>query len=280
MPIKAHATGTHQVYLDRKKKAPPKKKGFRSAAYTSKADTIKSEPLIREPRILFVDIETSPLVTLAWSRWKANAAAVLEESFVMVVAWRWGHEKRTHVLDLPDFPLYRHDKKSDRELVEHVHQLLSQSDIVISHNGDRFDIKVLLGRMAVHEIPPPPPFKSVDTLKLSRRFRFSSHSLQEISKLFNLGEKKPHDGIDTWRRAIEGDAKAWRIMREYCAHDVTLLVKLYERLRGYAKSHPDLSWWSRKEYCPTCRSYDIEPGGWHKCRLHCLSCGAWWSVTK
>jgi hypothetical protein len=52
----------------------------------------------------------------------------------------------------------RHKKnlgpKDHKELVKSLSKLVSEADVVVAHNGDRFDLARLKARLAAHNIPP------------------------------------------------------------------------------------------------------------------------------
>lgn len=93
------------------------------------------------PKILFLDIETSPIIMASWELRPPNASSVWVErdTFILCFAYKWAHEKKTHCLSLPDYPLYKKNKRSDKALAADIWKLLDEADCVIAHNGDRFD---------------------------------------------------------------------------------------------------------------------------------------------
>ncbi len=62
------------------------------------------------------------------------------------------------------------------KLIRSMMALFEEADIVVAHNGDKFDIKWIMGRALLLGMPPPAPFRTVDTLKICRsRFRLTSY---------------------------------------------------------------------------------------------------------
>lgn len=234
------------------------------------------------PKILFIDIETAPIIMAAWTMFEANAVWIERDTYIMCVAARWGANGRTRTYALPDYPAYKRDRHNDKSLCGDLFKMLDEADVVVAHNGDAFDIKKINSRLAVHGFKPPSPFKSVDTLKVARRaFKFDSNKLDNIGRYLGKGQKMPHTGAKLWRDCVNGDPKAWRKMCRYNARDVKLLVDVYEEIKPWAANHPDLRAYDGRIGCPKCRSINVQRRGFAVCATHkyerfqCLSCGGW-----
>ena len=67
--------------------------------------------------------------------------------------------------------------RDDKRVLQSIWKLLDEADIVIGHNGDRFDLRKLNARFIDNDINPPSPFRTIDTLKVARReFAFVSYT--------------------------------------------------------------------------------------------------------
>lgn len=243
-------------------------------------------------KILFVDIETAPIIMASWTMRPPHAGSVWVErdTFILMASYKWSHERAVHTVCLPDFPSYKRSKHDDKALCGVLFDLLDSADIVIAHNGDSFDIKKINSRLIVNGYGCPSPFKTIDTLKIARRaFKFDSNKLDNIGRYLDVGRKIPHTGADLWRGCVEGDEKAWATMRKYGKQDTVLLVDVYDRLKSWAPNHPDLN--TYKEYkdrvgCPTCTSENTQRRGTavklksKYYRHHCQDCGSWFSGMK
>lgn len=233
-------------------------------------------------KILFLDIETAPNLGYVWGMWEQNVIDFKKNWYMLSFAYKWQGEKKvtTHVLS--DFLGYNRDKENDKELVRKLWSLLDQADIVIAHNGDRFDLRKSNARFITHGFKPPSPYKSIDTLKIARKhFAFDSNKLDDLGKYLGVGRKIPHTGKHLWFGCMAGDKKSWAIMRKYNAHDVELLERVYLKLRAWATGHPKLNHYTRTSSCPTCQSKQLRPRGFmytatgKRARMSCDSCGAW-----
>lgn len=162
--------------------------------------------------------------------------------------------------------------------------LLDQADIVVTHNGNNFDIKRLNTKFIENGYPPPSPYISVDTLKVARdKFDFTSNKLDELGKkLLGLDGKK-HMTIEDWDQCAEGNTDALVKMLDYCKNDVApLLEDLYLRFLPWISNHPNLNLYTIKDdiVCPKCEGSDLTwntkyttPQGLWK-GFRCNSCGA------
>ena len=232
------------------------------------------------PRVLFIDIETHPIEAAIWNLYEANAVWVIRDTFILSFAIKWLGDRSVTTYALPDYSLHKRDKKNDKSLVRELWRLLDEADIVIAHNGDRFDIKKIKSRMAVHGLPPPSPFKTVDTLKISRsNFKFDSNKLDNLGRYLGEGRKIPNTGAPLWKACGDGNLKAFAVMRRYNAQDVRLLERVYHRLKPWAANHPRLTTYTGKPGCPTCQSDHVNRKGFETLkmrrvpRFQCKSCG-------
>lgn len=239
----------------------------------------------RKPRILLLDIETSPIIAAVWTLYEANAIWVVRDTHLNAFSVKWLGEREVTTRILPDYPRYKRNKHDDKPLCRDLWKYLNRADIVIAHNGDSFDIKKVNARFVLHGFGPPDPYKTVDTLKIARRvFKFDSNKLNNICRYAGIGEKLPHTGAKLWEGCDKGDPKAWRTMRRYNARDVSpMLEGAYNLIKGWAPNHPDLRLYTGHDNCPTCESFRIKKRGLHylksviRQRYKCLDCGTAWS---
>lgn len=183
---------------------------------------------------------------------------------------------------LIDYPGYEKDREDDRALVTDLWGLFNEADILVGQNSDRFDIRKANARFAELGLPPPEPYRTVDTLKIAKKhFAFSSNSLNDLAQRLGVGKKVKTGGFDLWKACYAGDPKAWKLMKKYNRHDVVILSRVYERLRPWASTHPNLGVLSGKSGCPKCgegvlhkRGFGISGAGRYQ-RFQCSKCGSW-----
>lgn len=234
-------------------------------------------------RILILDIETAPNIAYVWGAWKQNVGQKqwLEKGHIMSFSSKWLGEEEIFYMD--------NRKGDDRGIVAVLYELLDQADIVVAHNGQRFDLPVIIGRGVVHGFTPPSPYFVVDTFQVARReLRLVSNSLANLCEDLGLPMKQDHKkfpGFELWLECLKGNDEAWDEMEEYNKHDVISLEALYLRLRPYVRNHPNVSRDDTDVACPKCGSKHIQYRGYYYTRAGlcyrrfvCLDCGGWGRV--
>lgn len=258
--------------------------------YKVDSSVIKA-PLNPENKILIFDIETTPLISYTWGIWEQDVIKVKQGWYMLSFSYKWLGEKKTHVLSLPDYKLYKTDKQSDLELVKDLWRLFDLMDIAVAHNGASFDVKKANARFLTHKMKPPSPYKIVDTKIVAKNVaKFDSNKLDDLG--FELvGEQKfKHSGFSLWLRCMSDkyDKKAWDEMCHYNKQDVVLLEKIYLVLRGWMTTHP-VVYWGQSEagasvHCHVCDGKVQFRGTARtktqlKRRYVCIECGTWGSVV-
>ena len=244
-------------------------------------------------RILHFDLELSPFVGYTWGKWDQNVLEFIETYRVLSFAYKWEGDRGVKVVAQCDFDDYDGGYLNDRNVCAAMFDLLDEADIVVAHNGDRFDVPKINARLLLNGFSPPSPYHSIDTLKIVRReFAFASNSLANVCEELGIGKKMDSGGIETFLGCMSGDEKAWRHMKRYNKRDVQLSQKLYHFLRPWVKNHPSVNLMSGEDdACPRCgkvgalrpkgyrytkvskfRRYVCEPtkggcGGWSRVRL-------------
>jgi hypothetical protein len=247
---------------------------------------VPEKPEAAEPtrpyRIVYIDIETAPNLGYTWAKYEQNVIAFEREWFMLSFAFKWAGEVKPTVYTLPDFVGYDDDKSNDAQLVAKLWAVLDEADLVIAHNGDKFDIKKTNARFLLHGMAPPAPYRTIDTLKVARRhFALTSNKLDDIAKALGLGQKADTGGFQLWLDCMSGDRKAWKKMARYNGNDVDLLEKVYERLRPWHATHPCIE----AGACAACGSDHVIrrgvafSGGKKFQRYQCFECGKW-SMSK
>lgn len=241
----------------------------------------------RKPRILYWDLENSPILMWAWDAYETSALKVEIDPRIISVAWQWEGEKTVHAMSLPDVEGYKPDRFNinDRPLVEKIWDLLNECDVAIAQNGNKFDVRMINARFLYYHMKPPKPYQTVDTLLVARRyFKMPMHKLDEMLRYLDMPRKIQTGGKDLWFDCMDGKKEAWKKMVEYNKNDVKILADIYKRMRGWQKNHPILSVITRKiGECPVCLSVKIHrhgqreyKTGW-KPRFECMDCGKWWA---
>lgn len=236
-------------------------------------------------KILFLDIETFPNRGYTWQKYDQTVIWFDQETCIASFAAKWNHGK-TFAKSLPDYEGYTPGSYNDLGLVKDLHFLLEEADVIVAHNGNDFDFKVINGRFLYHRLMPPAPYKTVDTKKLAKEvFRLNSNKLDDIANHLQLGHKLSTN-YNLWKGCIEGDKKSWTKMVRYNIKDTDLLHDVYYKLLPWASVHPNASVIEGKVCCPKCGSESVVWRGYvitttrKYQRFVCKSCGGWGRVTE
>jgi hypothetical protein len=232
-------------------------------------------------KILLLDIECAPNLATVWGIWQQNVALnqLLESSYTLCYAAKWYGESRI-MFD----SIYKTDRK---RMLNSIHTLIEEADVVVHYNGLRFDIPMLNKEFLEAGMYPPSPVKHIDLLRVVKsNFRFVSNKLDYVSQRLGLGKKTEHEGHELWLKVMNNDRKAWKRMEEYNKNDVVLLEKLYDRLKGWVKQHPNHNAYSANLCCTNCGSSKLNKRGIVRSRVsvfqrfQCQACGAWSRSNK
>lgn len=196
-----------------------------------------------KPKILLIDIETSPIISYTWGLFDQNIALnqIVKDWHLLSFSAKW--------LDVPgqkkNKVIYMDQSKEkniedDRKLLKAIWKLLDEADIVVGQNSKAFDIKKISARFLLNSMPPPSPFEQIDTLVIARRrFAMTSNKLEFLTnKLCTKYKKSGHKkfaGFELWKECLKGNKAAWAEMRHYNVMDVLSLEELFNKLQPWAK---------------------------------------------
>lgn len=241
-----------------------------------------------QARILILDIETAPIAANVWRIWQENVGLnqINKDWHILSYGAKWLGEDRLFYEDQSKAPKI----EDDRALLGKLWKLLDEADIVVAHNGKKFDIKKINARLVMGGYKPPSPYKIVDTLLIAKsQFGFTSNKLEYLADKLNVKYKKlahaKFPGFSLWQQVMAGNKEAWREMRTYNEHDVLSLEEVYLKLRPWDKLHPNVDVYDHDhegEACPVCggevekRGFSYTNSGQYQ-RYHCKNniCGHW-----
>lgn len=195
------------------------------------------------PKVLLFDIETSR-IKIEKNVWQMgfhkpkhiNHNDIVQDWFMLSWTGKWLFDNEPFGgIVTPKEAKNRDDSRITKSL----HKVINQSDIVITHNGNSFDIKNINWRFLMHNLPPVQRYHSIDTYRKSKQvFGVTSYSLDFMCKQLGYGQKKDTD-YGLWEKCEAGDKEALSRMYDYNMNDSFLLEDLYVRIRGWMKTHPN-----------------------------------------
>ena len=247
---------------------------------------------LKGPKILFLDIETAPMLGFIWSLWDQNVGLNQIEKDWYILSWaaKWEHEKRVMYEDQSK----ANDIENDKDLMKKLWKVLDEADIVVTHNGIKFDHKKINARMIQHGLTPPSPYETIDTLKIAKKhFAFTSNKLEYLCSQLNkkyqklTSNQREYVGFYLWKACMNGVKKAWREMKHYNKLDVLALEELYGLLAPWEARINRLKYHDEILHaCNNCGSENIKKNGTAYTsrgryqRYKCHDCGAHFRDNK
>lgn len=233
-------------------------------------------------KVLLFDIETSPIIAYLWSKWQQGIQDddIIEDWSILCFSAKWLFDDKIMSFQLTKKELKTRD---DSRIVRELWSLLDEADIVIAHNGQRFDIKKANSKFIENRLNLPSSFQVIDTLLHARKkFAMTSNKLDFLGEKLGVGRK-----LDTpkgmWRMIMEGDYDMLDKMAEYCNQDVFLLEDVYLTMRAYIQPHPNMGLYIEEnaQACTCCGSQNISNTGKSYTTtmntydlLRCVDCGS------
>lgn len=231
-----------------------------------------------EPKILTIDIETSPSLAYVWRLFKENIPLqrLVDSGEVLSFAAKWYGQE--------DVMFYSTFHNGKEQMVDAAHILLSEADVVVHYNGKKFDIPHLNREFLLAMKTPPSPYAQVDLYHTVRKnFNFVSNKLDHVAQELKIGAKVEHAGFQLWVDCMKSVPEAWEDMKTYNMQDVVLTEKLYDVLLPWLSGNPHLGLYTNKDEnsCPNCGSKELRPQGRAYTsvsvfqRYRCANCGKW-----
>ena len=234
---------------------------------------------------LYFDIETSPNIGYFWKtgyRERIGPEAIVEERKVICICWKIEGQDKVHSVTWDK-------KQNDYKAIKKFIEVANKADVLIGHNGDRFDIPWIRTRALYHRLEWPPKPVTTDTLKRARgNFRFNSNKLDYIAKYLGVGGKLETGGFDLWKNVISGNEEALQRMVDYCKRDVVILEKVHQALINYVPvtSHAGAFTGGKIWTCPRCASTSVfqfnkrsTATGIIKYQMKCKKCYGYYTIS-
>lgn len=239
-------------------------------------------------RIVTLDIETAPILAYVWGLFKqfVGLEQIVRDWSILSVTWKWLGEPETHYIDTWEDGKAK-DVCDDRKLLRKLWMVLDEADIVVTQNGIQFDIKKINARFIQEGLPPPSPFRQVDTkVEATKIARFTSNKLAWLAKVINKSQKDKHadfPGFELWDQCLKRNPKAWEAMKKYNPIDVIETEGVYLQMRPYIVGHPNVGAYLglTEPTCPKCGSLEVQQRGFARTqtglykRMRCSHCLGW-----
>jgi DNA polymerase elongation subunit (family B) len=240
-----------------------------------------------KPKILTLDIETTPLRSYHWGLFDQNISLDMIETewSILSFAAKWLGKREVFYEDTSGRGI---DKvRDDKKLLGTLWNLLDEADIIVAQNGNSFDIKKINARLIEQGFGPYAPVRTIDTLRAARaHFKFTSNKLEWQGKHLTDAPKSKHKkfpGIELWLECMKDNPLAWKELKKYNIQDVRTTEKLYLKQRPWIASHPNVSTYNLRGdvQCPKCGGHNLQSRGVQVLqagvyqRFSCQDCGGW-----
>lgn len=234
------------------------------------------------PKILTLDIETAPMEGWFWGLFdqRVGLNQIKKDWYILSYGAKWLTSSVAFYEDVFEVPNYE-----DGALIANLWRLLDAADIVVTQNGKRFDTRKINARFLNLGMPPPRPYKQVDTKVEAQRLAMNtSNKLEYLAQAVAGTHKKKHErfpGFVLWKEWLDGNRKARDEMRTYCIQDVKATEALYLELRPWVVGHPNVAMYYDDTLmrCPKCGSTELSDVGkvytqvGSYVQYRCSSCG-------
>jgi hypothetical protein len=236
-----------------------------------------------KPKVRLWDIETLPNVAVSFGVWDQNLRpeSILKTTSICSISWKELGEKTVHNVSIGDFDGWKDNPYDDKKLVSVVRDVLLDADILIHHNGDKFDLKYFNTRLMANGFTALPKFQTIDTYKVAKsRFHLNSNKLSYLADILGVAGKDDMCLAD-WIGVLSGKTSSLRKMEAYNNQDVVVLEQVYNKIISYVPSHANHNVFTGEDACPACGSHKLIKRGYHltktskKQRYVCKDCGSW-----
>lgn len=126
---------------------------------------------------------------------------------------------------------------NDKELVKQINQLIRTHDVIVAHNGTKFDLPFLRTRALRWGLRPLMEPKIVDPLWIAwRKWKLRSNRLGAISDYLGIPDRKTPLDMSTWADAmLNGTKKSMDLIVTHCVADVKVLSGVLKHVKPFIK---------------------------------------------
>lgn len=125
----------------------------------------------------------------------------------------------------------------DKALVKAINELVREHDVIVAHNGTRFDIPMLRTRAVHWGLEPLRDVKIVDPCTIAfRKFKLRSNGLARLSDYVGVKDRKTPLDLSVWMDAILNGTKAsMDLIVEHCEADIRVLSAVLKAVTPFIK---------------------------------------------
>lgn len=220
-----------------------------------------------KPKILFYDIETTPLQAWLWRPGKqvVNSSQLVEgmDTYdVICICYEWLDSNDRGKL------AWNYRTQDSKKMVTDFTAICDTADIIIGKNNKRFDDKHMNTLRLKHGLAGRPDLLlKVDDLEtqMRRHFYLPSYKLDYFSQVLGFGGKDKmffQDWIDIMDQTENGD-KAFKKMIRYCSKDVHDTKLIWKHCERHIQPKLNRSALLCKLVCKVCGSRRLRKNGYY-----------------
>lgn len=247
------------------------------------------------PRFTILDTEISKSLYAKYPPKRPefdNYTNLLSDWWIICAAWKSLTDKTVKTVSVLDDPdRFEESPTDDYHVCKILHQVLSETDVLIGHQMRKFDYPKIMARLLYHGFPPIAKPRIIDTREMAKSLgEFTSTSLDYLTKYLKLPQKADNRGNEMWndviRYAFKNDLAALEeVINEvviYCVPDVLAAEGVYKYLLPHVEAKHRVNVCDGGE-CPVCANKKLQKrgltppntsGNRHQ-RYQCMKCGAW-----
>ena len=220
-----------------------------------------------KPKILFYDIETTPLKAYVWRTGKqvlrhGQLIPGADSYDVICICYEWLHSKEKGILG------WGYKQQNSKKMIKEFTKVCHEADIIIGKNNKRFDDKHMNTMRLNHGLDGRPDLLAkVDDLETQMRkhFYLPSYGLDYFSAKLGFGGKDKmcfQDWIDIVEKTKNGE-KAYKKMLKYCSKDVHDTKLIWKHCERHMNPKYNYSTAMQKMVCKVCGSYKLRKNGYY-----------------
>lgn len=242
--------------------------------------------MIKKPKILFYDLETSPLKAYIWQLGKQVVRhGQLDKAFnnwgIICVTYCWNDGKKAKAID------WGYDAQDTKKVIEEFDEIIKQADFCIGKNSDRFDVKMINAARMFNNLPPMPQwvkYKEDLEKQMRRYFRLPSFALDYVSEKLGYGGKMKMEFND-WVEIVEkgeNGVRCFNKMIKYGKKDVEDTRDIWNYMEKHFETAINVATFNEElRGCRHCGKGNLKKngvrfsGGSRYQEYMCLDCGVY-----
>lgn len=146
------------------------------------------------------------------------------------------HVTKVKTIRADKFPSWERDRLNQKDFIAAVAKELDDYDILVAHNGVRFDVRFFNAKCVQFGIKPILRGKKIaDPVRIARRhMKLSRNSLASLIDFFDVKTHKTPIEFKHWLKALVNGSKAsMDVIIRHCIHDVIALEEVYRHVKVF-----------------------------------------------